>query len=217
MDSVRRQSTAARWALGIATSLVAAFALSACTYRATPDGSAYTYSDSASGSSVTVSAPSSSGTNNREIFWSQSSPVLTNSTVCATFAAGQGIDQQGVVLRIADGRAISVMRNIWADDFDTLNFDTWNMAANPPYSEFASVTLPTLPYAPPVYPLTLCATAAGDVLSFTVTGYGGGSAVIPAGSPTSGQDGFYVGHLVPGTSTTYTDLTIDGQAPGSEE
>lgn len=217
MHTVRRASRAKRWAIGIVMSLVAAFALSACTLRVTPDGCAYAYVASSDGSSVTVTAPPTTGANNREIFWSQSSPDLSDSTVCATFTDGQGIDQQGVVLRIDGGMAVSVMRNIWADDFRTFNFDGWNMAEDPPYSEFASVTLPTLPYSPAVYPLTLCATATGDVLSFTVPGYGGGSALIPEGLPTSGRDGFYAGHLVPGTSMTYSDLTIDGQAPGSEE
>ena len=41
----------------------------------------------------------------------------------------------------------------------------------------------------------------------------GGEASIPAGVPTTGRSGWFVGHLAPGSSMTYTNLTVDGKTP----
>ena len=80
----------------------------ACTSRVTPDCSAYQYANPRPGT-VVVTAPRSSAVNNREFFWSPSSPVGVDLTVCATFVSGQGLDQQGVVLRLHELSALSLI------------------------------------------------------------------------------------------------------------
>ena len=41
----------------------------------------------------------------------------------------------------------------------------------------------------------------------------GGQAILPPGAPTSGLGGWFAGHLRPGTSMTFSDLTVDGTVP----
>jgi len=41
----------------------------------------------------------------------------------------------------------------------------------------------------------------------------GGEAHIPAGAPATGRGGWFAGHLTPGTSMTYRDLSVDGAVP----
>jgi len=41
----------------------------------------------------------------------------------------------------------------------------------------------------------------------------GGQAILPPGAPTSGLGGWFAGHLRPGTSMTFSDLTVDGTLP----
>ncbi len=108
---------------------------STCVNRVTPDCAAYTYASPRPGT-VVVTAPRSSAVNNREFFWSPTGPTGADLTVCATFATGTGLDQQGVVLRLndlADGRVsgISVTRNVWMDAFDVFNFHVWDTRVGP--------------------------------------------------------------------------------------
>ena len=42
--------------------------------------------------------------NNREFFWARQGHTEADQTVCATFASGQGIDQQGIVIRRLNAR-----------------------------------------------------------------------------------------------------------------
>jgi hypothetical protein len=222
--------------LGGVTFLIAAIGLSACKVQVTPDGSAYTYKAYDRGSTVVVTAPSTSGGHNREFFWSQTSPTEADSTVCATFASGQGVDQQGVVLRLnrtlVDGvqevDGITVTRNVYLDIFDDFNFHVWNTAADPsnPFTQFGDTVIPGLPFGTAFYPLSMCAqtvTATNTVQFVVWTAWQtqppwgsttqGGSATIPAGAPATGQGGWFAGHLLAGTSMTYTRLTVDGVVP----
>ena len=83
-----------------------------------------------------------------------------------------------------------------------------------------------LPIAPAVYPLHLCARTVTrpDTVQFVVWSAGqrrppwgsssqGGQATIPPGAPTSGRGGWFAGHLRPGTSMTFSELTVDGAVP----
>jgi hypothetical protein len=208
------------------------FSSSPSTCRVTPDCSGYSYSNPSPGT-VVVTAPKASGGNNREFFWSRSDRIEPDPTVCATFMTGQGIDQQGVVLRLnetADGdvTGISVTRNVWLGVFNTFNSHVWNTGADPtdPFRQFGSTVLRALPVRPAVYPLHLCARVApatNDV-QFLVWRNGqakppwgstaqGGEATIPPGAPATGRGGWFAGHLTPGTSMTYSNLSVDGSVP----
>jgi hypothetical protein len=207
---------------------------STCISRVTPDCEEYTYTSPGPGT-VVVAAPRSSAGNNREFFWSPTGPIRPDLTVCATFAGGTGIDQQGVVLRLsllAHGRVsgITVTRNVWGSAFDVFNYHVWNTLTDPaePFTQFGSTVIRALPVAPEVYPLHLCArtVSATDSVEFVVWTAGrtrppwgsadqSGQATIPSGAPTSGRGGWFAGHLQPGTSMTYRDLTVDGQVPGN--
>lgn len=200
-----------------------------CTSRVTPDCSRYTYSSPSPGT-VVVTAPKTSGGNNREFFWGLRGPIGADMTVCATFASGVGIDQQGVVVRMNTAvgggvTGISVTRNIWLGAFDVFNFHVWNTAADPstPFTQFGSVAVPELPVTPSVYPLSMCVrtVSASDDVQFVVwtkgqtrprwgSGTQGGEAQIPAGAPATGRGGWFAGHLTPGTTMTYRDLSVDG-------
>ncbi len=204
-----------------------------CISRVTPDCAEYTYRSPRPGT-VVVTAPTSSAGNNREFFWGPGGPSRPDLTVCATFADGKGFDQQGVVLRLhllAYGRVsgITVTRNVWASAFDVFNFHVWNTLTDPesPFTQFGSTVIRSLPVAPAVYPLHLCArtVSALHAVQFVVWTAGqtrppwgsarqGGQATIPAGAPDDGLGGWFAGHLQPGTSMTYRDLTVDGTVPG---
>jgi hypothetical protein len=201
----------------------------ACTSRVTPDCSGYLYANPRPGT-VVVTAPKSSAINNREFFWSPSSPIGTDLTVCATFVSGQGLDQQGVVLRLhglTNGRVsgITVTRNVWAWAFDVFNYHVWNTESDPssPFTQFGSTIVSFLPVRPATYPLNLCArtVTSTNQVQFVVWTKGqamptwgsalqGGEAVIPAGAPSSGRGGWFAGHLRPGTSMRYDNLSVDG-------
>ncbi len=205
---------------------------STCTGRVTPDCTGYSYANPAPGA-VVVTAPRSSGGNNREFFWDKSGRVDADATVCATFATGRGIDQQGIVLRLHDApdagiTGITVTRNIWVGVFDVFNFHVWNTEKGPgsPFTQFGSTTISELPVTPAVYPLNMCARAVTttDEVQFVVWTKGqsrprwgnqiqGGEARMPAGAPSTGRGGWFAGHLVPGTSMTYRNLSVDGAVP----
>jgi len=201
----------------------------ACTNRVTPDCSGYEYANPSPGT-VVVTAPHSSAANNREFFWSPSSPIGTDLTVCATFISGQGLDQQGVVLRLnafPDGRVsgITVTRNVWMGAFDVFNYHLWNSEADPrnPFTMFGSTIVSHLPVGPALYPLNMCArtVTTSNRVQFVVWTRGqaipvwgntlqGGEAAIPVGAPAAGRGGWFAGHLRPGTSMTYANLSVDG-------
>ncbi|MGB7050263.1 MAG: hypothetical protein WBG41_01700 [Acidimicrobiales bacterium] len=189
----------------------------ACTADLTPDGTPYTFTNPSPGEVIVTAAPTAGG-NNREAFWSANAPTEPDPVVCATFASGTGLDQQGIVLRREGEDELTVTRNVIYDDFQTFNFHIWS---GPTYTLFAQFSLTFLPYAPATYPLNICATITGDTMEFVVWTAGqtqppwgsttqGGSATLPASAPPTGQEGWFAGHIVPGTSSTYTNLTVDG-------
>jgi hypothetical protein len=194
----------------------------------TPDGTGDIYSRSGSGN-VVITAPETGGGDEREVFWGANSPDEPDSTVCGTFSSGQGFSQQGLALRLNDSNGvvtgITVTRNVFGYDFHAFNFDVWNTAdKSQPFTPFGQTVLPFLPQWPPVYPLSMCArtVTASNLVEFVVWVAGqsqppwgdagqGGEAIIPTGTLPSGHGGFYGGHVAPGTSMSYTGLTIDGQ------
>ena len=198
-----------------------ALALAACQVRVTPDGSAYVYSVPAPGT-VVVSAPSTSGLNNREFIWSSESPVEANDTACATFDTGLG--QPGIALRInglnpTHGITVTENYTFWA--YNVFNFHVWDTSQSPAHTAFGQTTISALPPQPPTDPLSMCARVVGNVVQFVVWVAGmqrppwgdptwGGQAVLPIAAPAVGQTGFYVGHIAPGTSMMYSNLTVDG-------
>ncbi len=196
----------------MAVVVAAPVALSACQVAVTPDGTQY--SVSGRNGSATASASISSGGDNREFFWDGGDPTEADSTVCATFATGQGNDQQGISLRISpiidSGGlpgivAITVTRNIIYGAFNAFNFHVWDTASDSPqpYIQFGQTVISSLPYAPAVYPLNLCArtVTSANTAEFIVWTSGqakpawdsttqGGSAVIPADAPRSARAAF---------------------------
>jgi hypothetical protein len=194
-------------------------------FQVTPDGTAYTYLYS--NSTVTVTASSTSGANDRELFWAYNAITESNTTACATFSGGQDLDQPGIAMRIEDdgNQAVTVTENIFSSGGSPKNqfdFDTWNTANYPAFNEFGTATISGLPSSPATWPLNMCAQITGNLVQFVVWTSGtqpawgdptwGGQATLPSAAPSSGQTGFYVGHLTPGTSLEYSNLTVDGQA-----
>ena len=201
----------------------------ACTSRVTPDCSGYLYANPRPGT-VVVTAPKSSAVNNREFFWSPSSPIATDLTVCATFVSGQGLDQQGVVLRLhalsgSRVSGITVTRNVWMGAFNVFNYHVWNTGTDPgnAFTQFGSTIVSPLPVSPATYPLNLCArtVASSNQVQFVVWTAGqtmpawgdalqGGEAMIPSSAPSAGRGGWFAGHLRLGTSMEYANLSVDG-------
>lgn len=224
-----------RWArrLAVVAMVVAVGAgLSACQSVLTPEGQPYQVVATAPGS-LTVTDPAGNGRHEqpgqipngqRDFLWS-ASPIEADPTVCAQFDNGQGIDQQGIAMRVQvrNGitRGITVMRNIAFYNFGAFNFHVWDTADAVPFTGFAQVVVPTLPYAPAVYPLNMCARILGSLVQFVVWRPGtpqpawgsttqGGEGTLPADAPTIGLSGLYVGHMAPGTSDGFSDVTVDG-------
>ena len=193
-------------------------------FEVTPDGAAYAYSYF--NGTVTVTAPPTSGGNNREFFWASDGVIESNTTACATFSGGQDLDQPGIAMRISDdgNEAVTVTENVFSGDGsprNQFNFQTWDTANNPAFTDFGTATVSALPTSPSTWPLNMCAQITGDLVQFVVWTSGtqpawgdptwGGQATLPSNAPPSGQTGFYVAHLTPGTTLEYSNLTVDGQ------
>ncbi len=198
-----------------------AVTLSACQFVVTPDGTAYTYAFT--NGTVTVTAATTSGDNEREFFWASKGATEANTSACATFSGGQDDDQPGIAMRIADNgaQAVTVTENIFGVNRAVFNFHTWNTAESPVFTQFGSTTISALPSYPATWPLSMCAEIVGPIVQFVVwtndmtqPAWGdstwGGQATLPPDVPALGQSGFYVGHLKPGTTLTYSGLTVDG-------
>lgn len=194
------------------------------TNTATTIGPDSTFQYSGAGTNVTVTANGMYDNNEREAFWFDNSPVEQDEESCATWQSGSGISQQGAVLhltRTSDGgvRAITVMKNIYAGALWEYNFDTWDSGnvANP-FTELAGVNLSQDPgVGTNTYPIHLCARTVGDQLEFVAWGSGsepaygtpnmGGSVTIPSDFQNPGIAGWYIGHLSPGSSAAFSDLS----------
>ena len=137
----------------------------------TPDGTAYTYWYF--NGTVTVTAPPASGANDREFFWACNATTESTTTACATFSGGQDLDQPGIAMRIEDdgNQAVTVTENVFSSDGSPRNefdFDTWNTANYPAFTEFGTATVSGLPSSPATWPLNMCAQITGDLVQFVV-------------------------------------------------
>jgi hypothetical protein len=196
---------------------------------ATPDGTAYTYSEA--NGTVSVTSAATTGANNREFFWGSQGITEADTEACATFTGNESATyyQPGIALRITNSsnQAVTVTENVWEGIRNVFNFHTWNMATPGVYALFAQRTISALPVAPATWPLHMCARITGTTMQFVVWTQAmtqpawdnptwGGQATLPASAPAAGRAGFYAGHVEPGTSMTYSDLTVDGAAAGPE-
>jgi hypothetical protein len=133
-----------------------------------------------------------------------------------------------------NAQAITVTKNVYGEDFYLFNIHVWdtrNTAA--PFTKIATFDLSAIfggervsadgdpivraPLRP--FPWRICAKAVGDLVSFVVWPLPGpqpdwddprygGSARVPSEFVVAGQAGWYFGHLQPGSSLLYSDLTI---------
>src|SRR4051812_23634933 len=194
----------------------------------TPDGTdGYVLADGPD--RVTASAePANTGGNLRLVFWPGDARLQADETSCATWSdATSDLVQQGAALRItaAPGgavRAITVTKNVFVHTFWMFNVHVWD-GEHLLGREIASFDLGSVfrvsdgvAAAQPL-PWRLCArTRAGRVefkvwrLAEVEPAWGdpahGGSVALPADAPPAGAAGWFVGHLRPGMSATFTDL-----------
>lgn len=186
------------------------------------------YGITLSGGTITAAAPSTnSGGNLRVAFWRKADSATTNHQACADFdEPGHALDNQpGIALRITKAgnrtRAITVTKNIWGNVHGTFNMHVMDTEADPAFVSFGqfsrwdAFTAPGGGWAP--YPWRMCAKVVGNTVAFlawplthATPAWGdpdyGGSATLPAGWGAAGRPGFYVGHLKPGRSLSYSNL-----------
>jgi hypothetical protein len=175
---------------------------------------------------MAVSAPDTNGSSNlRELFWPDDSPAVADSQSCATWSAATNpVLQQGAALRIVQSgshvRAITVTKNIFGGASYIFNFHVWDNTQSPAFTQFGATNLQSLLVQNGVLvplPWHFCARVIGSTVEFKVwTGsesepaWGdashGGQATLPAGWSAPGETGWYIGHLHPKDSATFTDL-----------
>ena len=173
-------------------------------------------------------APGNTSGNLRLVFWPDDAPVRVDETSCATWsAATSNLAQQGAALRIqptAGGgmRALTVTKNVVVYTFWIFNVHVWTPGATMG-REIASFDLGPVFRSgervgvPRPLPWRMCARTRAGRVEFKVwrltedePAWGdtthGGSVAIPADAPVAGAAGWYIGHLWPGVSATFTDL-----------
>jgi hypothetical protein len=211
-----------RWRrLGLLLLPVAALAVSACQVRVTPVGfNGYSYASGGNGNVGIYNKPTGDN-NEREIMWDVHTPVESNTEASATVVGLHWPDQPGIAVHINNnGSAFeTVTENVYGGAGDVFNFHTWRKGV---YTLFAQATVPGLAaYAPEPSALNIRVRATASTMQFVVWLPGmaqpawgdpqwSAQATIPAGAPTSGQTGFYQGHVAAGTWVTYSHMTVDG-------
>jgi hypothetical protein len=168
-----------------------------------------------------------SGGNLRQLFWPADNPTVPDSESCAVWGAETGANvQQGAALRIVQNgsrvRAITVTKNIFFGATWIFNFHVWDTHADPVFTPIGATNLyGTLVKAGVVTPLpwNFCACVIGSKVEFKVwpvaeplePAWGdrthGGSVNLPAGWSAPGKAGWYVGHIQPGNTAVFTNLT----------
>lgn len=193
----------------------------------TPIGSAVVTADGTDAYSFTTTTGTveaqpldgNTGANLRMVFWPSDGPIVTDQQTCATWSSAVGpMTQEGAALRVIDGHAITVTKNVWAGAQWIFNLHVWAAGVGTMFGQFdlgavfnRAGTLSPLPWH-------LCARALRGVFSFKAwpdyerepswsDATHGGSALIPTGWETPGRAGWYVGHLPPGGQATYSALT----------
>ena len=188
-------------------------------------GAPYSYSASSSGT-VSVSASSTTNGNERELFYSTADSTYADSSACET-VSGTTPAQPGIAFRITDENnvttAVTVTENVFGSSaYNDFNVHTWNTSQSPVYNLVGQVRINAMPSSPQPEPLNVCAEITGDVVQFVAWTSGpqpawgdptwGASVTLPSNAPTSGYTGFYAGHIPAGTSTIFSNLTVDGTA-----
>jgi hypothetical protein len=194
----------------------------------TPEGSdGYVLRSAPDRVGVTTAAGNTGG-NLRLLFWPGGAPIQADETSCATWSdATTDLAQQGAALRIqptADGgvRALTITKNVYLHTFWIFNVHVWTSSSSVGreirnfdlgsefrFSEHLAVPRPL--------PWRMCARTRIGRVEFKVwrltedePAWGdpthGGSVAIPADAPRTGAAGWYIGHLRPGMSATFTDL-----------
>jgi hypothetical protein len=176
-----------------------------------------------SGTLITASAPAANtGGNTRWAFWRVADQASTDQQSCATWVNGDANSnqQQGAALRIRKvgdvTRAITVTKNVWGP---RSTFNVHVMDSNGPVLTLLE-QFPLSGFSPlPQYPWRMCARVIGDQVSFVVwptdrpqptwgdPAYGG-TTTLPSGWDQPGIPGFYIGHLAPGESVGFTDISV---------
>lgn len=183
---------------------------------------------------VDLSAPGTNqGGNTRTSFFPAGQAATTSGTVCATWVGpGTPADdrQQGLALRVetnAKGvrRAITVTKNIWLGATWLMNVNLWTVTQTSGSPDQITQTPTNLDFTSVVgqgtdqaFPWRVCAQATAGTI---VVDVGTASSPhepfvdptyfqtvsLPVGWEYPGQFGWYIGHLQPNTSFTYTDLS----------
>jgi hypothetical protein len=203
---------------------IAALVLAACGAPLLSNGAAYTYSAPYFGT-VVVSSSALTSSNDREFFVPTLGTTYADSSACET-VDGASPTQPGIAFRITDKNdvtaAITITENIFGTSgYNDFNVHVWDTSKTPAYILVGQVTIHALPSSSQPEPLNLCAEITGNVLQFVVWTSGtqpawgdptwGGSVTLPSNAPTSGDTGFFAGHIPVGTSATYSNLTVDGE------
>jgi hypothetical protein len=166
------------------------------------------------------------GGNTRAAYWPAGQEPSTDKQVCARWDSESGpINQQGAAFRLnrpADGftRVLTVTKNVWAYANYIFNIHYWDEQGAHIISQFNMATaLSDAEGQLIALPWDFCARISGSAVEFIVWIDGqpqpawgdalhGGSSVVPSGWETPGEAGWYVGHLQPGDSTSYSHMTI---------
>jgi hypothetical protein len=181
--------------------------------------------------SITVSTePHNTGGNLRTVFWSSDAVAVPDSTSCATWSteSSDGL-QQGAAVRISEHRgggvsAVTVTKNVFPYGSWVFNVHVWDSATGrmdqlESFDLGATLSVPGSPPEPQPLPWRVCARTEGRRFSFKAwrvaageprwgDARSGGSVELPADAPTSGVPGWYVGHVHPGMTATFSDLLV---------
>ncbi len=176
---------------------------------------------------ITARPTNTAGGNTRVAFWPAGAPQVRDQQSCVSWFEGSHGTQQGVALRVRSAlghtSAITVTKNVWAGFYWVLNVHLMdNGNTEQPYiliAQFRVNGALVRNQAEAPGPWRLCARVVGDVLSAKAWAgdesepawddtVHGGSVTVPPEWDAPGAAGWYIGHLAPGASTTYTDRAV---------
>lgn len=187
----------------------------------TPDG-ADTYTASALGSTLTVSAPATNtGGNLRRVYWPAGQADRGDGTVYAAWTSRSAESaQEGLAHHVTASRAVTVTKNVWAQVYWVFNVHAWSGETFVQIAQFDMVDIMFTPaggYQP--LPWRVASRMVGSALTFKIwfpamaepawtdPAYAR-TATVPVGWLSPGKIGWYAGHLPPSGSVRYTSLTV---------
>jgi len=182
---------------------------------------------------VTAAAPASNaGSNTRVAFWRMADPATVDHQSCATWVNPRGrFHQEGAALRVrsVNGRttAITVTNNFVYGTRWVFNVHVMDSGAQPRFRQIGQFDLSQVFRPLPPFPWRMCARVQGGTVSFIVWPLThaepswddpryGGSVRLPSGWQAAGRAGWYVGHLEPGDSVRFADLTTAEVTPQAQ-